>query len=376
MSDPYEKREQTKVKHYILKHYLQALAFKLLSFSDLAYVDGFSGPWETKTEDFSDSSFMIAIKVLKDAQEKVADQRGRKPKIKCFFSEANKAAFDQLEAAVAPYRSPDFEIETFYGEFESAVSKIQTFVGRCFPLIFIDPTGWTGFGFDKIKPLFTGRCEVLINFMYDFINRAAAMKDPKTVASLEPILGGADWEQRLDPKLARGLAVEKLFRETLESAGGFEFVVSTKIDRATKDRPHFFLAYGTKSDKGLKEFRETEYSALKMQARERSSAKERHRVEQTGLQDLFTGLDADLQEASIDDIVKAEKQKAAAVILEALKAGPMRFSALWALLLKAHILRVTNVKDICVGQAKVGRIKRTWGTGNRKPSDDDMIELA
>ncbi len=49
MADPYSRREQTKAKHFILKSYLQALAFKVLTFSDITYVDGFSGPWETKT---------------------------------------------------------------------------------------------------------------------------------------------------------------------------------------------------------------------------------------------------------------------------------------------------------------------------------------
>ena len=61
MTDPYFGREQTKAKHFILRRYLQALAFKVLPFFDITYVDGFSGPWETKTEDFIDSSFMIGI---------------------------------------------------------------------------------------------------------------------------------------------------------------------------------------------------------------------------------------------------------------------------------------------------------------------------
>ena len=47
MSDPYSGREQTQAKHFILRRYLQALAFKVLSFQDITYVDGFSGPWKT-----------------------------------------------------------------------------------------------------------------------------------------------------------------------------------------------------------------------------------------------------------------------------------------------------------------------------------------
>lgn len=375
MNDPYVDREQTKAKHFILKHYLEALSFKLLGYSDLAYIDGFSGPWETKAEDFSDSSFMIAIRVLKDAQEKIA-KRGSRPKVRCFFCEEKRSAFTKLEAAVSPFRTIDFEIETFCGEFESAIPRIQAFVGRSFPLVFIDPTGWTGFGFDKIKALFANRCEFLINFMYDFINRAASMSDPKTIASLDPILGGVGWEARLDTSMPRGLAVEKLFRDTLKAAGKFEFVVSAPIDRSTKDRLHFFLTYATKSEKGLEAFRETQYVARRSYARDRATAKERKRAEETGLQDLFAGLDADAQELSVDDLVREEKKMAADAILKLLQNGPVPFSVVWPALLEAHMLRVTNVKDVCVELAKLGKIKNSWGGGNRKPRDENIIELA
>jgi three-Cys-motif partner protein len=95
VTDPYSGREQTKAKHFILKRYLQALAFKVLRFYDITYVDAFSGPWETKTEDFLDSSFMIAISVLKDAQQKIQLQTERRPKIRCFFSENNSTSVYQ-----------------------------------------------------------------------------------------------------------------------------------------------------------------------------------------------------------------------------------------------------------------------------------------
>lgn len=83
MASIYQGREQTEAKHFILRKYLQKLAFKTLhgGWSTLAYVDGFSGPWETRTADYSDSSFMIAIQVLKDAQQKVL-LAGKRPRIK------------------------------------------------------------------------------------------------------------------------------------------------------------------------------------------------------------------------------------------------------------------------------------------------------
>lgn len=202
------------------------------------------------------------------------------------------------------------------------------------------------------------------------------MRDPKTIASLDPILGGPGWEQRLAPGLPRGLAIEKLFRDTLRNAGAFDYVVSTKIDRSTADRPHFFIAYGTKSEDGLKAFRETEYSALRVHTRDRADAKERKREAKTGAPDLFAGVDADRQELSFEDLIEEQKLKASEeLVAELKKSGPMKFSRVWSLLLVPYLLRVTNVKDICVKLAADGAIRNTWGGGNRKPQDDDLIEL-
>lgn len=380
MTDPYLDREQTRAKHFILKSYLQALAFKVLTFSDITYVDGFSGPWQSKTENFSDSSFMIAIGVLMDAQRQIASRGNGRRRIKCFFSESDPDAYVQLESAVAEYHQPldGFEIKTYEGKFEDAVSEIQSFIGTSFPLIFIDPTGWTGYPFDKIKPLFAHRkCEVLINFMYDFINRFVYSDDPDIVESMNPILGGPGWPTRLDASLPRGLAVENLFRETLKATGRFEFVVSTKIDKATSERPHFFIAYGTKSADGLKTFRQTEYDALRKHAKNRATAIERKRERRTNVVDMFADYEAEVKEATIDEIVADQKSLAKNQLLEVLTDGsPIRFSSVVTALLEPFMLRETNVKDLCVELAKAGKIENTWGNGNRKPQDESAIKLA
>jgi len=214
--------------------------------------------------------------------------------------------------------------------------------------------------------------------MYDFINRGVAMSDATTVASFDPILGGPGWNERLDLELAardRGLAAEKLFRETLKSTGKFDFVVSTKIYRPTIDRPHFFLTYGTKDKVGLSTFRDTEYKALKQQAADRSAAKERQREETSGSMDMFAGMNAAVQSERIDDFVTAEKGSASKFILSILGDGPMSFIDVWVAVLQCFVLRVTNVKDICVALSRDHRIENTWGGGNRKPLDADIIKL-
>src|SRR5436309_4370378 len=113
--------------------------------------------------------------------------------------------------------------------------------------------------------------------MYGHISRFLTHPDEKIIASLDPILGVPGWQMRLDPNMKQGPAVEKLFRDTLQAAGKFAYVVSTKIDKSTQNRPHFFLAYATKGRAGLKAFREIEYRALREHARARSVAKTRKR---------------------------------------------------------------------------------------------------
>jgi hypothetical protein len=85
-------------------------------------------------------------------------------------------------------------------------------------------------------------------------------------------------------------------------------------------------------------------------------------------------MDAEVQATTVDDIVEEQKTLASGDLFSVLQRfGPMPFSQVCVLLLQAHMLRVTNVKDICVALAKAGKIENTWGGGNRKPRDEDVI---
>ena len=322
---------------------------------------------------------MIAISALRDAQQTLFEQTKVRRKVRCFFSEKNAAAFSKLREAVSTYNRPDhlFEIKTFCGEFESAISEIQDFVGSSFALIFIDPTGWAGYSFEKIKPLFARRnCEVLINFMYAFVNRFVEANDQDIIASLDPILGGPGWQNRLDQTLPRGEAVVSLFRQSLKAAGKFEFVVATKIDKPVENRPHFFMAYGSKAYAGLKEFRNVEHKVLRAHAANRVSAKGRKQEEKSGVKDFFTDHEASVQAESVEEIVAADMKKAGPAVIAMLRdVNELQFKKIAGPLMESYMLREPNVKDVLVDLARNGLLENTWGTGNRKPQDEDVIRL-
>lgn len=382
MDSPYTGREQTETKHFILKSYLQTLTYKLFqSGQALTYVDGFSGPWQAKTESFADTSFMIAISVLKNAHFESLKKNPNRI-TKCFFVESDSKSYAQLEETVGRYHQPasGFYVKSLPGKFEAAVPEIIDFVRQSFALIFIDPTGWTGYPYDAIAPLLQHRpSEVLINFMYDHINRAAAMNDPKTVASFDKILGGPGWKSRLVGDIPLGQEIERMFRQELKKTGQYDYVLSTCIEKSTADRPHFFIAYGTRKAAGLKAFRGVERAALKSHQKLRSKAKIAKKTQRTGQDDLFT-LDTTAADASIETVVATHRLEAKTWMIQELKKrnGPIPFGFLVVLVLEQFMLKETDVKDICVELAKELVIKAPWKSETPmrpKPNDTNRIEL-
>lgn len=93
----YDRREQTAVKHYILRNYLKRFAQIVGSrWESITYVDGFAGPWNARSSEFKDSSFNIALEQLRDAR---TTQEGKKHslKLRCLFLEKNRGAYLQLQ---------------------------------------------------------------------------------------------------------------------------------------------------------------------------------------------------------------------------------------------------------------------------------------
>ncbi len=277
MKDPayYLGREQTYLKHFFLERYLERVGFNICSFrNEFVYVDGFSGPWKSVDEKFEDTSFMIAMQELRKVRDGVAGLGKRAPRIRCLFMEKDLVSFRDLKRAIDDVT--DLEVEAVHDEFEKAIPSILSFVGESFSLVFIDPTGWTGFGLKRITRLLKHRPgEVIITFMYDFINRRFGL-------DFDELFGGPGWT----PEMSEGETVQ-LYCARVKAFGEFDYVTSTRILNPTKDRTYFHLIYGTRHWKGLLEFRNVEKSFVVEQERLRNTAKQASRVDRTGQPELF-----------------------------------------------------------------------------------------
>ena len=68
--EQYAGREQAYVKHFLLRNYFSDLIHKIASaYDEIVYVDGYSGPWQSVDVSLVDTSFVIALEVMRSAKE-------------------------------------------------------------------------------------------------------------------------------------------------------------------------------------------------------------------------------------------------------------------------------------------------------------------
>src|SRR4051794_36965548 len=106
----YEGRGQTLVKHELLRRYLERFAHIIgSSWTTITYIDCFSGPWESHSEDLKDTSFAIAIQELRKARTTHA-QHGKQLHLRCLFLEKDADAYVKLKAFAE--QQTDASVET------------------------------------------------------------------------------------------------------------------------------------------------------------------------------------------------------------------------------------------------------------------------
>ena len=161
----------TAAKHEVLKLYLQAW-FPILNSSHnrVIYVDGFCGPGRYKGGELGSP-----IIVLDLAANHVKPLTGE---IIFRFIDERKDRIDHLESELAKRSPPsNFNVKAVHGRFDEKLKALLDWIdqkkvdlGPTF--IFIDPFGFSGVPYTLVRrTLEKPRCEVLVTFMVDAMNR-------------------------------------------------------------------------------------------------------------------------------------------------------------------------------------------------------------
>lgn len=279
----YDRREQTLVKHNILQKYLDRFAHIVGNrWNAITYVDCFSGPWNVQSTDLHDASFYIAVEELLKARAHLKGKLNKDFAIRCFFLERDADAYRQLEEYAKSV--PLAEIATRNASLEDSIDDILKFISvrreDAFPFIFVDPTGWTGFGLDLIKPLLQLRPgEALVNFMTGHIVRFA--EDEGQRRNFDRLFGAVDYRRRIEGLTGQDREEElvRCYMDAIRETGTFKYVCSAIVLNPLKDRTHFHLIYGTRHLKGVEEFEKAERHAMTKMENTRETARKKHRFE-------------------------------------------------------------------------------------------------
>ncbi|MGA3080346.1 MAG: three-Cys-motif partner protein TcmP [Terracidiphilus sp.] len=257
MNDKYTEREQSGLKHFALQHYLEA-ATRIIgsSWNGFSYVDCCAGPWESRSSDYSDTSFGIAIKVLKESNKSLRD-RGRISHFRAMLIEEKPEPFEQLAAFASKTSDKNIQITAHNWDFREHTSEIVRFIAnpQSFGFVFVDPTGWKLAEFGGLEPLLRIKPgEVLINFMSSFIVRF--LNDEAT--NMDEILGpdyrklrSLSHEDREDEAVRR-------YCNLIRRQGNFQYVCALPVMKPDQDAIHFYLIYGTRNAKGVEVFKQVE----------------------------------------------------------------------------------------------------------------------
>lgn len=278
----YQDREQAWVKHWLLEKYLERLILKVgTKWKRFVYVDAFSGPWNSASHDLSDTSFSIALGVLKKCQDKMREG-GRHLPMKAIFLEKNKESAKRLINYSADKSTDLLEVTAKQADFLNEVDDLSRSIrDDDFGFVLVDPTGFKEVSPKILAPLLRKRgVEVLINLMWDHINRFWSLPDIE--GTLDSIFGsdrdkrsydagGLNEQGRCDLYTAR-------LRGFAGNHGGKLWASSFPVLNPRKDRTHYYLIYTTHSPIGLLTFDECAEDTWQEQADTRASVQIRNKA--------------------------------------------------------------------------------------------------
>ena len=240
----------TEAKHEILQKYLNAWLPILTKWhGKVVYIDGFAGPGEYVGGKIG--SPIIAINSVINHTIKINSD------IMMLFVEAKKDRCKHLESSVMALDIPDnIKVKILCNEFKNVMGELLDHLeaknGALAPsFVFIDPFGFSGIPMDIIKRIMqNARCEVLITFMYDDMNRFLTI--PGNEKHLDETFGSPKWRDTppVGNSKARLQFLHNLYRDQLRSYAEIEHVHSFKMINKS-NKADYFLFFGTNNITGL-----------------------------------------------------------------------------------------------------------------------------
>jgi len=245
----------TQAKHIILKKYLDAWLPIMTRWNGrVLYIDGFAGPGKYQGDE--DGSPIIALKSAINHRAEL------KSEIVFLFVEADKERYQHLNQIIKGMSLPkNFKAQAIHGKFDTAVAGLLDYLNEqkkqiAPAFVFVDPFGFSHTPFTLIQRIMSNRrCEVLITFMYEAINRFLDHSD--LPERYDELFGTDQWRSVIpekNPELRRQW-IHDIYKSQLEGPAAIKYVRSFKM-MDSGNRTEYFLFFGTNNVTGLKKMKE------------------------------------------------------------------------------------------------------------------------
>lgn len=255
-SHPDKKRMkgQTEIKHNILEKYLGTWFDKIKEVEGaVGYIDAFSG-WGYYRNG-SPGSAIIATETFDERLEAVG---GDVDRLVMDFIELNDNNYNELKQNL-DYKEPQIndkiKLNPVNTSFEDYVENLNEEVSRTIPLFaFIDPFGFSGVPFEKVKQLINKRyvgVELFINFC------SGKMAQYRTVdehqKAINELLGIEDWNEQIPDSMGKEEAADKflqIYEDQLREEAGVEYIWPFQMYGEDKKQTAYYLVHATNSFDG------------------------------------------------------------------------------------------------------------------------------
>ncbi len=240
----------TAKKHEILRRYFQAwLPILAQTHGRLLYIDAFAGPGEySKGED---GSPLVILKAARDHVLKFTSE------LVCIFVESDDERYQHLMEVlerIKPTLPGNIKFRALPGKFNDQLTEIFASVEeqrkrRAPTLAFVDPFGFSQASFSTIAKLMSyPKSEVLVNFMYESINRFLSV--PEFAAHFDAQFGTPEWREaaKISDPDERLRAIHDLYLKQLRKVAKY---VHAFLMVSKSNTPDYFLFFATNSLDGL-----------------------------------------------------------------------------------------------------------------------------
>ena len=251
--------DHTRAKHELLRTYLDAW-FPIHTIQGhrerVIFLDGFAGPGIYDGGEPGSPLIALEALITHDSFPRLA-----RTTFEFVFVEKQTDRFEQLKNEIARFwslqggRPHNVHIRWFNKEFVTVATEILPELRQSVPTFaFVDPFGWSQAPMSVIRDMLAfKKCEVLVTFMSDQVNRFLTHPDESLHYSLDELFGTGDYRQAADlTGDERKLFLRELYVKQLREMAGFRFSKPFEFrDMRRGTRTMYFLMFGTHHVRGL-----------------------------------------------------------------------------------------------------------------------------